>query len=299
MSRLRFLVSLITKSNDYQVEQAVAAQKMALQLGVDADILYAENDAITQSTQILKAIQAAPGARPNGVIFEPVGGTALPQVARAAAAANIAWAVLNREADYISELRKTTKSPFFSLSSDHTEIGKIQGKQFCALLPRGGAVLYLQGPSENSAARERAMGMQTTISSNIQITTLRGQWTEESAYKSVNSWLKLNVAQKVHFHLIGAQNDLMAMGARKAFQDIDKESDRELWLRLPYTGVDGLEKTGKTWVRTGVLTATVIVPTNADQAMSMLTKAIQVSGNVLEHTFTVAASYPPLEKLVG
>ena len=89
MRKLRFLVSLMTNDNDYQIEQANSAQETARRLGVEAQIVYANNDAITQSTQILRAIQAPEKDRPDGVVFEPVGGTALPQVARAAANAEI------------------------------------------------------------------------------------------------------------------------------------------------------------------------------------------------------------------
>src|SRR5207302_4303209 len=84
MANLRFIVSLITKENDYQVEQAAAAQVEAKKLGVDVQILYADNDAITKSTQLLKAIQAQEVMRPHAIVFEPVGGTAFPQVAQAA-----------------------------------------------------------------------------------------------------------------------------------------------------------------------------------------------------------------------
>src|SRR2546428_1717861 len=149
MKKLRFLISLTTDDNDYQIEQAKSAEQMARQLGVDIQIVYADNDAITQSTQILKAIQADENQRPDAVVFEPVGGTALPQVARAAAAAGVGWAVLNRDANYIEELRKTSSAPILAISSDHVEIGRIQGRQFAALLPRGGTVLYIQGASEN------------------------------------------------------------------------------------------------------------------------------------------------------
>jgi len=106
MKKLRILVSLTTSDNDYQIEQAKSAEDAGRRLGMDLQIVYADNDAITQSTQILRAVQAAPQDRPDAVVFEPVGGTALPQVAKAAAAANIGWAVLNRDANYISELRR-------------------------------------------------------------------------------------------------------------------------------------------------------------------------------------------------
>src|SRR5258707_3433712 len=117
MDKLRILVSLTTDDNDYQIEQAQSAEQMARKLGVEIQIVYADNDAITQSTQILKAIQSDENQRPNAIVFEPVGGTALPQVARAAASAGVGWAVLNRDANYILEVRKASAAPCFGVTS--------------------------------------------------------------------------------------------------------------------------------------------------------------------------------------
>jgi len=297
MKRLRFLVSLITQENDFQLEQAADAQEAARRLGVDIEIIYAGNDAITQSTQILRAIQAPPETRPDAIVFEPAGGTAFPQVARAAVSAGIGWVVLNREANYLAELRRSSRVPVFSVTSDHVAIGKIQAQQYAALLPKGGSVLYIQGPSESSAAKDRTVGMQKSLPPNIQITLLRGQWTEESAHKSVASWLKLNLLHRVSIDLIGSQNDVMAVGARKAFEEVTNFEDRERWLRLPFTGVDGLPQTGQSWVKAGTLKATVVVPPNTGQALTMLTEAINKSSAVPERTFTVATSMPAIDKL--
>jgi ribose transport system substrate-binding protein len=297
MAKIRILVSLTTSDNDYQVEQAQSAEQAATKLGVSAEIIYANNDAINQSTQILRAIQASPEDRPNAIVFEPVGGTALPQVARAAAAADIGWAVLNRDANYIEDLRKTSAAAIFAISSDHVEIGRIQGRQFAALLPRGGTVLYIQGPSENSAAKERTLGMQETKPANIQIIALRGQWTEESAQRAVRSWLKLTTAQKTAVDLIASQDDSMAIGARKAFEELTNESDRERWLKLPFTGCDGLPKTGQAWVRSGLLAATIFVPPNTGQAIEMFVQAIQQKKRPPERVLTVPTSIPPLTSL--
>jgi ABC-type sugar transport system substrate-binding protein len=129
MQKLRFVASLTTNDNDYQMEQAAAAQEAAHRLNVELEILYAESDAILQSQQLLKIIQSNSGSHPDGIIFEPVGGTALPQVAKAAAVAGIGW-VLNREVDYLADLRRAYKS-IFAISSDHEEIGRLQGKQLC------------------------------------------------------------------------------------------------------------------------------------------------------------------------
>jgi len=297
MAKIRILVSLTTNDNDYQIEQAQSAEQAASKLGVSAEIIFANNDAINQSTQILRAIQASPEDRPNAIVFEPVGGTALPQVARAAAAAEIGWAVLNRDANYIEDLRKTSTAAIFAISSDHVEIGRIQGWQFAALLPRGGTVLYIQGPSENSAARERTLGMQETKPANIQVTALRGQWTEESSQRAVRSWLKLTTSQKAAVDLIGAQDDSMAIGARKAFEELATDGDRERWLKLPFTGCDGLPKTGQAWVRSGLLSATIFVPPNTGQAIEMFVQAIQQKKRPPERVLTVPTSIPPLSAL--
>jgi ribose transport system substrate-binding protein len=297
MAKVRILVSLTTNDNDYQIEQAQSAEQAASKLGVSADIIYANNDAINQSTQILRAIQASPEDRPNAIVFEPVGGTALPQVARAAAAVAIGWAVLNRDANYIEDLRKDSNAAIFAISSDHVEIGRIQGRQFAALLPRGGTVLYIQGPSENSAAKERTMGMQETKPANIQIIALRGQWTEESSQRALRSWLKLTTSQKATLDLIGAQDDSMAIGARKAFEELSNEADRERFLKLPFTGCDGLPKTGQAWVRSGLLAATVFVPPNAGQAVEMFVQAIQQKKRPPERVLTVPTSIPQLSAI--
>ncbi len=297
MAKIRILVSLTTNDNDYQIEQAQSAELAAKEAGVTAEIIYADNDAINQSTQILRAIQGDPEDRPSAIVFEPVGGTALPQVARAAAAAGIGWAVLNRDASYIEELRKTSSAPIFAISSDHAEIGRIQGRQFAALLPRGGTVLYIQGPSENSAAKERTLGMQEAKPANLQIIALRGQWTEESALRAVRSWLKLTTSQKATIDVVAAQDDSMAMGARKAFEEMNNEMERERWLKIPFTGCDGLPKTGQSWVRSGLLTATVFVPPNAGQAIEMFVQAIQQKKRPPERVLTVPTSIPALTAL--
>ena len=60
MKRLSFLVGLITDDNDFQVEQARAADAAAQRLGVDVEIVYAANDSINQSQQLLNVIQQTP-----------------------------------------------------------------------------------------------------------------------------------------------------------------------------------------------------------------------------------------------
>src|ERR1700691_6753999 len=116
MKKLSFLISLTNDTNDYQQEQAAAAEKAARRLGVEVQIVHANGDAVSQSQQLLHYIQGGAALRPDAIVFERAGGTAFPQVARAAVSADIGWVVLNHEADYLGQLRKNTHIPVFSIS---------------------------------------------------------------------------------------------------------------------------------------------------------------------------------------
>src|SRR5579872_986030 len=143
MKKLKFLVSLLMAENPYQRQHAVAAQEAGRRLGVEIEIVYAKNDPLTQVEQLLNAIQSSsPDSRPAGIVCAPVG-TTLMQVARQAAAAGIGWALLNRVDDYMQELRKSGRAPILSVAVNQEQIGEIQARQFAALLPGGGLVLYI------------------------------------------------------------------------------------------------------------------------------------------------------------
>ena len=295
MKRLSFLVSLTNNDNDYQQEQAAAAEKAARRLGVEVKIIHANNDALAQSQQLLHYVQDSGVVRPDAIMFEPAGGTAFPQVARAAAAAGIGWVVLNHDVDYVLELRRQFKVPVFAITSDHQAVGKIQGQQFAALLPNGGSILYIEGPANSSAAKERTTGMLKAKPANIQVKTMRANWTEESAYRTVSSWLRLRTSQESHVDLVGAQDDSMAMGARKAFSEIP-EGARARWMRIPITGCDGMPKTGQAWVKNATLAATIFIRPNTDLAIEMLVEAFKGSA-LPDSRVTQPESVPPLAEL--
>jgi ABC-type sugar transport system substrate-binding protein len=298
MKKLCFVVSLTNNENDYQQEQAAAAEKAARRLGVDVKIIQANNDSLVQSQQLLEFIQNTSSPRPDAIVFEPAGGTAFPQVARAAAAAGIGWVVLNHEVDYIHQLRQAYPVPVFSISSDHVEVGRIQGKQFAALLPEGGSILYIEGPAASSAAKERSRGMNETRRSNIDVKTIRANWTEESSHRAMSSWLRLRTSREMQIDLVGAQDDSMAMGARKAFSEL-AQGERERWMKIPFTGCDGMPQTGQAWVRNGELAATIFIRPNTDLALEMLTEAIRKGSPLPNQQLTNPESVPTLSDLAA
>ncbi len=295
MKKLSVLVSLITDNNDFQLEQAAAAQTASAQLGVDLQIIYAGNDAVQQTQQILSFIQD-PVKRPDAILAEPVG-TGMAQIARAAVGSRIGWAIVNSDVDYLAEMRRDAKVPVFSLLSDHEAIGKIQGQQIGAILGETGCVLYIEGPAVRDVAKIRTKGMLSTKPAAVDVKTLRGDWTQKSGHHAMQSWLSLSTSRQLHIGLVASQNDDMAMGARRAFEDIEKLEDRDTWLRLPITGCDGVPRAGQEWVRQKRLAATVVCPPLTGRALELMVSALKTGSLPPERTLAAPSSYPSLEEL--
>jgi ribose transport system substrate-binding protein len=296
VKKLHFVVSL-PNDNSYQHEQATSARETALQLGAEVQIFHAGNDAVTQSRQVLEIVQSRSTARPDAILLEPLTTTGLVRAAEAAVSTGIGWVVLNSDVDYLDRLRGGSNVPVFSVTRDHIEIGRIQARQFAALLPRGGSILYVQGPANNSAAVQRTTGLESAKPANIQIKALRSNWEEASAYQAVNAWLRLSTNRAISIDLVGCQYDGIAQGARRAFEELPDRAERERWLRLPFTGVDGLPLEGKAWVDQGILAATVVSLTTTQVALQMVIRALGNGAQPPLRTLIELASYPAIEHL--
>jgi ABC-type sugar transport system substrate-binding protein len=295
MNNLNVVIALTTRDNDYQAEQSASAAEVASRLGVKISIVYADNDAVNQSQQLVKIVQDKT-QRPDAILVEPVG-TPMPQVAKAAVTAGIAWGILNREADYVAELRLGSRIPVFAISPDQEEVGRIQGKQLAALT-RQGNVLYVEGPSSSSAANLRSKGILSTKPPGITMKMLKGDWSERSARHAIESWLSLSTSRELQIQAVVCQNDAMAMGARKALLDLS-ETERERWLHVPFLGCDGVTKTGQEWVRNGQLRATVVIPPMAGLALEMLVKAVNTGSMPADRTLCAPRSFPTIAEITA
>lgn len=295
MKKLRISVSL-PNDNAYQHEQGAVAKSTAEQMGLELQILNANNDSITQSQQLLKAIQSPPEQRPNALIVEPVTATGLRRVADAAVAAGIAWVISNTDVEYVKELRRNSQVPIFVVTQGQNEIGKLQGKQLAAFLPEGGSALFIAGPSMSSVAAQRFEGMDSVKPRNVQLTILRSQWSEENAYQSVSSWLRLATSRAEKFNLVAGQTHELAVGARKAFQNITDSEEKLRWLQLPFLGI-GISTQVKPLVDGRVLAAAVVTSVSMEIALRLLVRAIESKVQPPERTLIEASSYPVFEKL--
>src|SRR3954468_9694944 len=295
MEKLSLVVSLVTEQNDFQREQAASAQAAALKLGASLQIIYANNDAVQQTQQVLEFIQD-PKKRPDAILVEPVG-TGMPQVARAAVSAGIGWVVINAGVDYLSQLRQHSMVPVFSVVSDHEAIGKIQGQQIGALLGNEGCVLYIEGPAVRDVSRLRTKGMMASKPPNVTVKTLKGDWTQQSGHRAIQSWLALSTSRDLHVGVIACQNDDMAVGARRAFEELVDTKERDRWLTLPITGCDGVPKAGQNWVRQGRLAATIFSPPLVGDAIHLLANSRLTGTQPEERTLSTPSSFPALDEL--
>ena len=297
MKRLRIVVSL-PNDNAYQHEQKAAARSTAQRLGLDLQVIQAADDSTNQSQQLLKIVESSAETWPNAFLVEPLSVTGLRRVAEAAVAKGIAWVMSNSEVEYIKQLRKNPRVPVFTVTQGQREIGQLQGKQLAALLPQGGSVLYIEGPSTSSVAVQRREGMESAKSRNIRITTIHSNWNEESAYQSASTRLQLASSRGENFDLVAAQSHELALGARKAFRNIDNPEQREKWLGLRFIG-SGISGQVKPLVDGGVLAAAVVTSVTMEVALKLLVRAIETQAQPPERSVVEAMSYPDLAKMAA
>ena len=173
--------------------------------------------------------------------------------------------------------RKTNSQKFTAfISADNYEMGRVMGEYIAGQLDGKGRVMEIMGLKGSSPAIERHNGFTDALKEypGIEVVaTLQGDWTEESAVKATQQWLSQENPKPIDF--VFAQNDRMAMGARKAIAN-SKLSTLNSKL-IKYCGIDGLpgEDGGIRLVRDSILDATYIYPTHGD-------RIIQLAVNILE-----------------
>lgn len=294
MTKRSFVASFITEDQEFQQLQANDARAAAMRAGDEIEVVFGEGQAVIQIKQLFQFIQAPEGERPDVILVEPIGKDGYERVARSAVSAGIGWVLINAHFDYIDELRgECGELPIFSVRTDQVEVGRIQAQQFRTLLPTGGSILYLQGPSSAKPAINRLAGMEEGIQgSGIEIQMIRGDWTEASGEKAVGNWMRLRSAMSLMPRIIGSQNDSMAVGARRALQDSFPG-----WKDMAYTGCDGLPDGGQLLVNSGDLTATVVTPSNGGTAVELAAKRLATGEPVPAEKLLAPKSYPAVGSL--
>jgi ABC-type sugar transport system substrate-binding protein len=293
------VVALTSDGDEYQRGQAAQAEAVATRHGIELCVISGGGYAIEQIQQLFRFIHAPAGQRPAALVVEAVSEDGMARVARNAARAGIGWVSLGA-GSWLGALRAELPGhPLARISGDQLEVGRLQGQQARALLPRGGRALCLLGPAHHAAPAERRRGMEEALrDSGIDVTFAEGQWTAQSGARLLRSWTRLRLDDDPGFDLLIAQNDDMAAGARAVLVDQSgTRLGRRSWAELPILGVDGLDAVGKAMVDQGELAGTVVNPLTTGAAVELLAAWLDYGEPVTPEVVLRPRSYPELSIL--
>lgn len=292
--KTRVIVNLYSASQEYQVRQAEDARATAMRLGLDVEVVFSEGNAVLQIQQLFAALRAPVGDRPGALVVSTQAPDGLERVARNAVQGGIGWILLNRQATYIDRLRQDHPTALVtSVTADHRDVGRIQGRQIKSLAPDGGAVLYVQGPTEVPSAQQRLEGTRDELAgARYDLRVVNGDWSEAGGEHAVTSWLRLKTSDAFVPDVICCQNDLMALGARRAVEAIHPE-----WATAPFLGVDGLPTGGQRHVAQGLLAATVVIPSCSGPALEVAARVLRQRAQAPYQVKVTPEPFPPLSEI--
>jgi ABC-type sugar transport system substrate-binding protein len=269
--------------------------------GFPVRAFWADNDSQKQIKQIQTCLNEPEEQRPNVVIVSPVREIALISTAHAAVGRGVGWVLLLRWSDYVNELRQEfPRLPIFSVTVDHHDIGRIQGRQFKALLPLGGKLVYIRGPLGTSSAMRRFAGVQEVLQdSSIDLIPVNADWTAEGGARAMKDWMRSFEDRDFPKFIVGAQNDAMAMGARKVLEEAARGRPSLSAEEIRVCGCDGTPGYGRRLVTEGKLTSTVIMPPCSGRAVSEIGSMLKGGPRPPAQIVVAPSSFPEPHVLAG
>jgi ABC-type sugar transport system substrate-binding protein len=209
--------------------------------------------------------------RPDGLLVMLAGGQITGSAFARVARAGMATVFLNRIPPWIDDLRGEHPQALLAAVAPRQEgIGEVQGRHAANLARTGGFVLLVTGESRSQAAIDRQRGFERIASSRFEIHTLEGRWSAEGAEQAVADWFRVGARRTSAIDLIVCQNDLMAVGVRRALAAQAAAAGRTDLARVPLIGCDGLAQEGRAMVTRGELAATVVLPPTTPPALQLL-----------------------------
>jgi hypothetical protein len=294
---------LMNEKNGHQLANRNAAVAAARAHGLALEVFFADGLAAQQSQDVIRFLHVPREGRRCVVIMPvsdidttqgPVEVHPVQKLARRVLEREVAWMVLNRDAEaHVTALQSAYPDvPVGLVTPDQKAIGRIQGRQFRALLPAGGRVLYVIGNPFVSSTRDRRAGM-LEEAAGLTIDEVDGYWDAEKAKDAVLRWLAVASRRGAWPDVIGCQNDEMARGVREAVVAAATLYERPALARVPITGCDGLPHEGQKWVAEGTLAATILLATTADVAIDLVARAWSTGRRPPLKTTVAVSAHPP------
>lgn len=288
----RVFVALLDEMQEFQRMQAADARAAAKRNSLTVDVASAENNGIMQIHQLFERLHAPEAERPVAIVVNSVAVEGQERVARNALKAGIGWISLNRPVSYLEGLRREWPDlPVCSVTVHQAEIGRIHARQVRALIKERGLILYVQGPLDTTAAKDRLEAARQGLADfPLEWRIVNADWTEAGAESATAAWLRLQTAERPA--LIVAQGDAMAVGARRAALAHDKT-----WASIPVIGCDALPETGQRLVESGDMAASVVRPSSSGPAIDIIARWLRTRETPPAELVPSPRSLPPESEL--
>jgi len=258
------------QTNAFQIAVTEAAEAKAAELGVELNILSADQDAATQISQIEQCVSEGYGA----ILFEPVDPDGLRDAAKAAADKGVI--VIN----IISACTDWESAGISAIScGDNVKAGENEMQHVADLLEGKGNIAILTGPSGDAGGLQRLEGYENILANYpdmVQVVEPADcQWDTASAQATVESWLSA-----YDLDAIVCENDGMAVGAGNA---AGANSG------IVITGVDGTPD-GYEAIKDGRITGTVAQDGGTMAAKGLEAAVTLLSGGTLDNNVIITDS---------
>lgn len=194
------------QTNAFQIGVTEGAQAKADELGVELNILSADQDAAKQISQIEQCVSEGYDA----ILFEPVDPDGLADAAKSAADAGVVMI------NIISACTDWQDNGISAVSyGNNVKAGETEMEQVAKLLGGKGNIAILTGPSGDAGGLQRMEGYENILKNYPEIKQVVApadcQWDTASAQSTVESWLSA-----YDLDAIVCENDGMAVGAGNA-----------------------------------------------------------------------------------
>jgi ABC-type sugar transport system substrate-binding protein len=273
---------VFNQADEYHRRLAEEAQEAARHHGIAVQVYDAGDTGAKQAQDLVRFAAENPGKRLCALVVPFADaiaeGTAVQddatyRLARRVLQKGVGWILLNHgRPDLVTALRSEFPGlPLALVAIDNQEFGRIQARLLRGLVKAGGKVLCVRGNPFDSGSQERSAGLKEGLrGSGIDLEEVDGRWDATVAEKEVRRWLASPMRRQAPLHAVAAQDDIMAMAARRVLDSAAQELGRADLKGIPIVGGDGLPGMGRRWVDERTLTATVSVTLPGKTAVELL-----------------------------
>jgi ABC-type sugar transport system substrate-binding protein len=273
---------VFNQADEYHRRLAEETQAAARHHGIAVEVYDAGDTAAKQAQDLVRFAGENPGKRlcslvvpfadalPEGTAIEA---DATYRLARRVLQKGVGWIMLNHgRADLVTALRAEFPGlPLALVAIDNEEFGRIQARLLRGLVKPGAKVICVRGNPFDSGCQERSAGLKEGLrGAGIDVEEVDGRWDPAIAETEVRRWLASPLREQAPLHAVVAQDDIMAMAARRALDRAAQDLSRADLKGIPIVGGDGLPGMGRRWVDEGALTATVSVTLPGKTAVDLV-----------------------------